>query len=50
VRALIYGAEKVGKSTWSAGAPKPIFLGAESGTERLDVDRLQPSSWEEALS
>lgn len=48
VRVLIYGAEKVGKSTFAAGAPKPIFLGAENGTERLDVERLQPSTWTEA--
>lgn len=49
VRVLIYGAEKVGKSTFAAGAPSPIFLGAENGTERLDVERLQPTSWQEAL-
>lgn len=50
VRVLIYGAEKVGKSTFAAGAPSPIFLGAENGTERLDVERLQPSTWAEALA
>jgi AAA domain len=50
VRVLVYGAEKVGKSTFAAGAPSPIFLGAENGTERLDVERLQPSSWSEAMS
>jgi hypothetical protein len=49
VRVLIYGAEKVGKSTFAAGAPSPIFLGAENGTERLDVERLQPSTWAEAV-
>lgn len=48
-RVLIYGSEKVGKSTFAAGAPRPIFLGAENGTERLDVERLQPHSWSEAL-
>lgn len=50
VRVLVYGGEKVGKSTFAAGAPRPIFLGAEDGTERLDVERLQPSTWEEALA
>jgi AAA domain len=49
VRVLIYGAEKVGKSTFAAGAPKPIFLGAENGTERLDVERLEPRTWGEAV-
>ena len=49
LRILVYGAEKVGKSTFAAGAPSPIFVGSDSGTERLDVDRLQPASWEEAI-
>lgn len=49
VRVLIYGAEKVGKSTFAAGAPKPIFLGAENGTERLNVERLEPRTWGEAV-
>ena len=49
IRVLIYGAEKVGKSTFASGAPKPIFVGSDSGTERLDVDRLQPTSWDEAI-
>lgn len=50
VRVLVYGGEKVGKSTFAAGAPRPVFLGAEDGTERLDVERLQPTTWEEALA
>ena len=49
LRILIYGPEKVGKSTFAAGAPNPIFIGAEGGTERLDVDRLQPENWEQTL-
>ena len=48
-RVLIYGSEKVGKSTFAAGAPKPVFIGAESGTERLDVDRMEPTTWTEAV-
>src|SRR5579859_1249276 len=49
-RVLIYGPEKVGKSTFAAGAPAPIFLGKDSGTEHLDVDRLpQPETWAEVL-
>ena len=50
LRVLIYGAEKVGKSTFAAGAPSPVFLGAENGTERLDVARMQPENWAEAVS
>lgn len=48
-RVLVYGAEKVGKSTFAAGAPKPIFVGAENGTERLNVERLEPRTWGEAV-
>ena len=34
-RALCYGPEGIGKSTFGAGAPSPIFLGAEDGTGTL---------------
>ncbi len=40
IRALIYGPEGVGKSTFGANSPKPIFLGAEDGTAALDVVRF----------
>jgi hypothetical protein len=49
-RVVIYGPEGVGKSTFGANAPSPIFLGAEDGTGQLDVARLpQPHSFEDAL-
>lgn len=38
--AIIYGPDGVGKTTFAAGAPKPLFLGAEDGTNSLDVARL----------
>lgn len=37
---LIYGQEGVGKSTFGADAPKPIFVGPEAGTDNLDVARM----------
>jgi AAA domain len=40
---LIYGPEKVGKSTFAAGAPNPIFIGPEKGTSELDVSRYPES-------
>lgn len=40
VRAVIYGPEKIGKSSFAASAPSPAFLGAEDGTSELDVFRL----------
>jgi hypothetical protein len=38
-RVLVYGQAGVGKSTFAAGAPKPIFVGAEDGTSELEVYR-----------
>ena len=50
MRVLCYGAEGVGKSTFAAGAPSPIWLGAEGGTGHLDVDRLpEPKTWADVL-
>lgn len=34
---VLYGPEGIGKSTFGAGAPNPIFLGTEDGTSQLDV-------------
>jgi hypothetical protein len=49
-RIVLYGAEKVGKSTFASGAPAPIWLGADAGTEHLDIKRLPaPASWADAL-
>jgi hypothetical protein len=50
IRALLHGTEGVGKSTFGASAPNPIFLCAESGTDHLDVARFPLiSCWEDAL-
>lgn len=40
LRVLLYGVEGIGKSTFGAGAPSPIFIGAEEGTAHLDVARF----------
>ena len=37
VRAVIYGVEGIGKTSLAAGAPSPIFLGAEEGFGALAV-------------
>lgn len=48
IRVLLYGPEGIGKSTFGANAPKPIFLGAEDGTASLDVVRFpRPESLED---
>lgn len=50
LRVLLYGVEGVGKSTFAASAPSPVFLAAEEGTAQLDVARFpEPLSWTEAF-
>lgn len=49
-RVLLYGVEGVGKSTFAASAPSPIFLAAEDGTAQLDVARFpEPKTWSDVL-
>jgi hypothetical protein len=46
LRVCIYGVPGVGKSSFGAAAPKPIFLASEDGTGHLDVHRFPtPQSW-----
>ena len=45
VRAVAYGPEGIGKSTFAAAWPAPLFVDAEGGTARLAVDRIHPLSW-----
>lgn len=39
-RMLVYGIPGVGKSTFGAGAPDPVFVPTEAGVENLDVARF----------
>lgn len=49
-RVLLVGTPGVGKSTFAAAAPSPIFLPAEEGTNHLDVARFpRPESWADVL-
>jgi hypothetical protein len=49
-RIVIHGTDGVGKSTFAADAPAPIFLGAEDGTGHLNVARFPaPESWIDIL-
>lgn len=45
IRALVFGVEGVGKSTFAAGAPSPIFLDCEAGTLGLDTHRVLINEW-----
>ena len=38
VRTIIYGSDKVGKSSFAASAPNPLFLDLEGGLGELAVD------------
>lgn len=50
VRVVIHGVDGVGKSTFGADAPSPIFLGAEDGTAQLDVARFPaPETWADVI-
>lgn len=50
MRVFLYGVDKIGKSTFGAGAPSPIFIGAEDGTSELDVTRFpEPRSFQDIL-
>jgi len=46
-RVVIYGVESVGKSTFAAKFPKPLFLDIEQGTSHLDVDRCEINTWKQ---
>jgi AAA domain len=50
LKVLLYGIEGVGKSTFGAKSPAPIFLGAEDGTKHLDTSRFPaPENWAHAM-
>ena len=39
-RIMIYGSEGVGKSTFAASAPKPIFIQTEDGLGEIDCRKF----------
>lgn len=46
-KVVIYGPEGIGKSTFAAQFPKPLFIDTEGSTSHLEVDRLpKPTSWQ----
>lgn len=45
-KVVIYGPEGIGKSTFAAQFPEPLFIDTENSTGNLDVRRYpRPSSW-----
>ncbi|HBK54251.1 MAG TPA: hypothetical protein DDZ44_09975 [Syntrophomonas wolfei] len=50
-KVVIYGPEGIGKSTFAAGFPNPLFIDTEDSTKEMDVCRTKkPTSWEMLLS
>ena len=50
LRVVLYGVEGIGKSSFAARFPQPVFIDTEGGTGRLDVRRLPaPDSWQMLL-
>lgn len=50
-KVVIYGVEGIGKTTFAAAFPDPIFIDTEGGTRFFDVKRFDaPSSWTMLLS
>jgi hypothetical protein len=46
IMALLYGQPGIGKSTWAADAPKPIFISTERGLDQLNCAKLpQPANF-----
>lgn len=49
-RMALYAPEGLGKTTFAANAPNPVFLGAEDGTFHIDVPRYPtPETWQDVL-
>lgn len=45
-KTVIYGPEGIGKSTFAAKFPDPVFIDTEGSTKEMDVARLpRPTSW-----
>ena len=45
IRGIIMGTSGIGKSTFAAGLPKPLFLDTEESTNELDIDRITIRDW-----
>lgn len=51
LKVVAYGSEGIGKTTFAAAFPEPLFTDTEGGTAHMDVRRIdRPQSWEELLS
>lgn len=51
IKMMIYGRPGIGKSTFAASAPNPIFVSLEDGLRQIDAIAVEPApcTWTEAL-
>ncbi|GIW85378.1 MAG TPA: ATP-binding protein [Dehalococcoidia bacterium] len=50
-RLLVYGTEGIGKSTFAAGAPRPVFVQTEDGLDEIDCDKFPlATTYDEVLA
>jgi len=50
-KVVVYGPEGIGKSSFAAAFPNPLFIDTEGSTKEMDVRRTErPSSWTHLLS
>lgn len=50
-KVVIYGPEGIGKTTFAAAFPEPLFIDTEGSTYHMDVRRVdKPGSWTELLA
>lgn len=51
LKVVLYGPEGIGKSTFAAQFPNPVFIDTEGSTDHMDVARTpRPQSWTELRS
>ncbi len=46
---VFYGPDGVGKTTWAAGAPKPVIVGPEKGSAALKIARLHTKTYDDVV-
>jgi hypothetical protein len=48
---VVYGTEGIGKSTFAAGAPRPVFIQTEDGLDEITCDKFQlATTYDEVLT
>lgn len=51
LKVVAYGSEGIGKTTFAAAFPEPLFIDTEGGTSHLNVRRIdRPQPWEELIA